>query len=197
MNPMRLYVMRHAQAAEIGACGIARDADRPLTARGRRQARLMAAFLRRHGCRPDGILTSPLARAVETARIVAARLDLARAVAVCRALQPGGNPGALIRRLARRGGGALLLVGHMPELARLAARCAGGGGADLELKKAGLCCLAFRGAAAEGQGELKWLVAPKLPRGILRRRPATGPGRWRRLPGGRLPARQALEARTV
>ena len=65
------------------------DAERPLTNEGRKQVRLVAKKLTRLGVKPDVILTSPYARAVQTAAITAKVLGLEGQVAVEPALQPG------------------------------------------------------------------------------------------------------------
>lgn len=66
----RIYLMRHAEAAYVGADGqITRDPRAvPLSARGRREAAAMAELL--HGVHFDRAVCSGLARTVETAELV-------------------------------------------------------------------------------------------------------------------------------
>ncbi|MBL9128867.1 MAG: histidine phosphatase family protein, partial [Verrucomicrobiales bacterium] len=59
---MKLYFLRHAEA-EDGPV----DAERRLTAKGRRDARRVGRFLEKSGIRLDAAFTSPLVRARETA----------------------------------------------------------------------------------------------------------------------------------
>src|SRR5207244_10803564 len=66
---MMLYVLRHGVAEEVGPEGT--DGSRRLTPGGRRELRAAAAGMRAFGLTFDAILTSPLARAAETAAIVA------------------------------------------------------------------------------------------------------------------------------
>lgn len=66
---MKLLVIRHAQAAARGSC--ARDAARPLTARGRAAFSAEVRGLARLGVRFDLVLHSPWLRAVETADLLA------------------------------------------------------------------------------------------------------------------------------
>lgn len=69
-----MLVARHAKSSwdypELS------DFERPLSARGRRDAPLMAAILRDEPERPDVIVTSSAVRAVTTARVMAQLLDL-------------------------------------------------------------------------------------------------------------------------
>src|SRR5947207_9606270 len=74
---MKLYLLRHAEAVDGPD-----DADRLLSARGKRQAREVGRFLKRAGIEFDAAYSSPLVRARETAEIVldtcgSTKLDLA------------------------------------------------------------------------------------------------------------------------
>jgi phosphohistidine phosphatase len=64
-----VYIMRHGIAADP-APGMS-DVDRALTAEGVRKTERVAVGLQRIGVKPDVILSSPLRRAEETARLVA------------------------------------------------------------------------------------------------------------------------------
>jgi phosphohistidine phosphatase len=64
---MNLYLLRHAEAEEEAAS----DEERQLNNRGREQARTVGRFCARNDLYPGKILTSPLARARQTAQIVA------------------------------------------------------------------------------------------------------------------------------
>ncbi|MGH9012097.1 MAG: histidine phosphatase family protein [Acidimicrobiia bacterium] len=69
---MELLLLRHGEAAR-NAEGAGRS-DPPLSAQGRAQARRAAMFLACEGV--DGLFTSPLRRAVETAEIIGAEVGL-------------------------------------------------------------------------------------------------------------------------
>src|SRR5436309_15648892 len=64
---MELYVIRHADAVNLGEQNISEDADRPLSARGQAQAKMVGAALVAKGIRPALLVTSPLVRARQTA----------------------------------------------------------------------------------------------------------------------------------
>ena len=69
---MRLIVLRHGKAEPRSESGA--DSDRKLVEQGIRQAEYVAGKLRDAGLVPDRILTSPVHRALQTARIVQQRM---------------------------------------------------------------------------------------------------------------------------
>lgn len=66
-----LIIVRHAHALPAYEAGVNSDALRPLCAEGQEKAALTAARLKQLGIQPTLILTSPLLRAGQTARILA------------------------------------------------------------------------------------------------------------------------------
>lgn len=72
-----LTLVRHAKSSRDDP-GLA-DFMRPLNDRGRRDAPVMGHRLRRSGVEPDLIVSSPAARAIQTARIIAGRIDFPEA----------------------------------------------------------------------------------------------------------------------
>ncbi|MBK8043102.1 MAG: histidine phosphatase family protein [Haliscomenobacter sp.] len=69
-----VYFVRHAKSSWSNES--LRDIDRPLNKRGLRDAPLMARILREKGVKPDLFLSSPAKRALTTAEIFAAGLDV-------------------------------------------------------------------------------------------------------------------------
>jgi phosphohistidine phosphatase len=70
----RLILIRHAKSSWDHPD--LEDFERPLNARGRRDAPRMAEHLRASGLKPDRLLSSPALRAVSTARAFAAGLSM-------------------------------------------------------------------------------------------------------------------------
>jgi len=101
-----LIVVRHGEA-EGNARGIVQGRrPYPLTETGRRQAQAVARLIRRIGWAPARIVTSPVARTVETAGIVAAQLELpdATCVAGFAEIDPGSAVGTSLGELTAWGG---------------------------------------------------------------------------------------------
>lgn len=117
---IRLLLLRHAKA--VPAAEAATDASRPLAARGERDARLMGERLRERQARPDLIVTSPAARTLRTAQIVAAACNYARErIAVDERLYLA-SPAEILAVIAAFGPQqrSALVVGHNPGLSELA-----------------------------------------------------------------------------
>jgi phosphohistidine phosphatase len=153
---MRVYFLRHG-AAEEAASGQS-DADRRLTKKGTKQMKVVAAGMDRIGVRPDVILTSPLARARETAEIAAAALGLTDRMHEAPELACGCTLSGLSRLLAKHGNPeSVMVVGHEPDFSTMVGQFTGGGAVDM--KKAGLALVEAEGIAP-GRGCLLWLLTP-------------------------------------
>jgi phosphohistidine phosphatase len=116
---MIVVLVRHAQAIEA-APGLG-DADRWLSAKGRKTARRVGEWLAKPKRRPRAIWTSSLVRAVQTAEILAGAFEFEGEITVCGELSPGRDPGDLLRVLAEhKDPSPLALVGHEPSLSLVA-----------------------------------------------------------------------------
>src|SRR6516164_9424585 len=82
---MQLYLLRHAEAED----GPTHDEQRALTNKGQKQARNVGKFCRDHSIIPEIILSSPLLRAEQTARILAQEVDTPDRVQLEDFLRPG------------------------------------------------------------------------------------------------------------
>jgi phosphohistidine phosphatase len=123
---IRVYLVRHGIAIDHADRGELNDDDRPLTAKGRRRFRRGARAFAKLGEPPDFLFTSPLARAVQTAELLAAALKLDE-VGVLEELRPDGAIGRLLAEVGRRvkDGQGVALVGHDPQMSLLVAALAG------------------------------------------------------------------------
>jgi phosphohistidine phosphatase len=162
---MRVVLFRHGPAGQRDASRWPNDALRPLSPQGEQRTRLACAGLRKIlGDGPATIVTSPLLRAARTAKLLAETLERSKVVTLD-ALAPGGSYRELIRFLAQRSPGELVvLVGHEPDLGKLAGVLLFGAPAALPLKKAGACLIQCVGEVSPGTGRLRWLLTPKLLR---------------------------------
>jgi phosphohistidine phosphatase len=115
---VKIYLVRHAEAVPEDA-GL-RDEDRWLTARGRDAARTLARLLREAEVDPTAVVSSPLPRAMQTAELLADGLDYLGVVAVLPSLRPGSHPRIAAEQIAAHHG-ALIVVGHEPQISSLGA----------------------------------------------------------------------------
>lgn len=149
---MELILWRHAEA-EDGRDDLARE----LTPRGRKQAAKMAAWLNTRlpeGCR---ILSSPAARAQQTAQA------LARGFETLPQLAPGASAKAILQAAGWPGGDGecVLIAGHQPDLGAVAAQLLGARG-SLSLRKGGVWWFSRRGRAGGHEVALRAVIAPEL-----------------------------------
>ena len=161
---MNLYLLRHAPAVERGTAGFADDRTRPLTPKGRRQLRKITQAMAQMDLNIGLVIASPLVRARQTGEIVSAELKLKRRLVFSNALAPGGEPELLVRQLSRLKPAPenILLVGHEPDLSRLAALWLTGKRQPfLTFKKSGLGQLNVEKLKCGQCATLGWLLTPK------------------------------------
>jgi phosphohistidine phosphatase len=149
----QLWLLRHAEAEPHGTRA---DAERRLTERGLRQAEVAGLALARMGAGFAAALSSPKARARETAELALAQLPAEQApqMELHEPLAGDFQASQALEAIAGLGReGALLLVGHEPDLSGIVGDLTGG---RVDLKKGGLAVLRLGGAG----GELVLLVRP-------------------------------------
>ena len=135
MSLVEVFLIRHAAAVDETL--ELRDPYRYLTPEGRDQAKGLGDRLRWHDCSPSHIWTSPLVRAVQTAELVAAGLQVPTAVDVIPQLAAGESARAVVTALKTLPGDAhVLLVCHAPGLSGIGALLLGGELAQLHKAEA-------------------------------------------------------------
>ena len=160
---MKLYLLRHAIAAERDPDKYPDDALRPLTAIGSKKMIKVAEALDKMGLQVDLILSSPCVRARQTAEIARKHLHLKKdRLLLIDALVPSGDPGQLIAEIqAKYLVDKLLLVGHEPDLSNLISwLLCGDTSIPITMKKAGICCLSVGQLVAGKCAGLEWLINP-------------------------------------
>jgi phosphohistidine phosphatase len=154
---MRLYLMRHATSGSEGDPGQPADADPPLSPSGMSKARAAARGLLELRIELSFVLSSPLARAMQTAEIVAQTLSVpVSQLRSIDALRPESAPAALIDELARLEAEELLCVGHGPQLDDVVAALLGCSSRITALKKAAVVGLQCE-SLSPPRGVLLWL----------------------------------------
>jgi phosphohistidine phosphatase len=162
---MNLYLMRHGIAADKNQPSETDDARRPLSPKSLKRTRRIAKGIRRLSIAFDVILSSPLARARQTADIVGAELDNETRVEEIPSLAPDGGFDQLMAGLARyQNHQHLLLVGHKPLLGEVLSSLLAGVPApriNFEFKKGALCRVEVASLAPLEPGRLTWFLTPK------------------------------------
>jgi phosphohistidine phosphatase len=154
---LELYLLRHAHAGN--AAEWAGDDDlRPLSGRGRQQARDLGEFLGRLAFSPDLLVSSPRVRARQTAEIVSAEIGVA--VGIDDRLAGPLDLDDLSLILDDLGGQRVMLVGHDPDFSEILATLVGGG--RLAMRKGALARLDVSLPLMPGGGALRWLLPPEL-----------------------------------
>jgi phosphohistidine phosphatase len=114
---MLLFLVRHAHA-DPGEP----DELRRLSLRGRKEAEALADRLAAHATRPRLVVTSPLARARETAEAIATRVG--SELHADERLAPGATA-SNVREIASGETGPVALVGHQPDCSEIAQELTG------------------------------------------------------------------------
>lgn len=160
---MILYLLRHGTAEDSPAAG-GGDGTRRLTERGRQKVRAAAAGMRALGLKFDVILTSPMARAAETAELVASSFPGAIRPEVLPALGTSVSPFktcAALKSYDRYE--TLMIVGHEPGLSATTSVLLTGSADSLRLnlKKSGLVALEFADGIERAGARLCWMLTPR------------------------------------
>lgn len=150
-----LYVIRHAHAVTA-----AEDPGRPLSKRGRRQARRIASFLKQSDAIAAGeVWHSPLARSIQTATLLRDRLGLEARLVEVKGLEGEDDPTIIAGRLKSRRQ-PVAIVGHEPHLSALLSLLVAGAPEPRKfiLKKCAVVALEH----ADGQWAVRWQVSPEI-----------------------------------
>ena len=146
---MELILWRHADAEDRVP-----DAARALTREGEKQARRMAAWLKKRLPKGARILASPAQRAQQTAGALTRRFE------TCNEVGTGGGPQSVLDAAGWPDGhGTIVVVGHQPTLGQAAALALTGKPREWSLKKGALWWIESRG---RGDVITRAVMAPEL-----------------------------------
>jgi phosphohistidine phosphatase len=147
-----LILWRHADAAPGSP-----DLERKLTAKGRKQAERVGAWLLARLPARYTVLASPARRARETADA------LGKHYRIVESLAPGVAPRDMLETCGWPSHkGAVIVVGHQPDLGRAAAFLVSGIDGDWSVKKGGLWWLSNRERDGESEVVVRAVLAPDL-----------------------------------
>jgi phosphohistidine phosphatase len=166
-HALRCVLFRHGIAANREEW-TGKDGDRPLTDKGKRRVRGAAAGLKRVDVRPTHIVTSPLIRAAETAKVLHVTLAVRSPLRSIDELLPDASPEKLIGLLHDLPRGSFVVcVGHEPQLGLIASLLlTGRSSSAFPLKKAGACLIELALPVKPGGGRLVWWLTPSQLRTI-------------------------------
>ena len=147
---MELILWRHADA-EDAAPGKP-DAERKLTAKGEKQARRMADWLRKHLPEDARVIVSPAKRAQQTARAFIRHFETSREIGT------SVGPQAVLAAVDwPNWNGTVVVVGHQPTLGQAAALALTGKAADWGMRKGSVWWIESRG---DGDVLVRAVIAP-------------------------------------
>ena len=149
---MQLILWRHADA-EDGAA----DLERRLTAKGHEDAAAVARWLLARLPPDFELVASPAVRAQQTAQALGVKIKTVERLA----------PGARVADILAAAGwpdhkGAVVVVGHQPDLGNAVAQLLSGAPADWSLKKGALAWIASRERNGDAQVVLRAAISPDL-----------------------------------
>jgi phosphohistidine phosphatase len=159
---VRLLVIRHAIAEELGDDDGRTDAERQLTKRGRKRMREAARGLRRVVDRLDVLAASPLVRAKQTAEVVSRAYGGMRVTEVeALANKPVTDVLRWMQGQATTDDLTVALVGHEPQLGMLVSWLLSGERRSfVTCRKGGACLLDFGKGVKSGRAKLLWMLTP-------------------------------------
>jgi len=159
---MRLLLVRHGKA-EFGP----EDADRPLSPRGRADIEALAAHLKAQEITVSRVVHSTLARARETAEVLAASLAPGAQLEELEGIEPWGNVKAFAE-LVEKWDEDTIVCGHEPFIGE-AVSClmTTNTHAGVAEVKTGTVMALARNPYADGW-QMRWMLTPRIVRGPKR-----------------------------
>lgn len=152
---MDLIFWRHAEA-HLGSPTL-EDLDRPLTPRGDKHAKRMAAWLSKQLPEATKIWVSPALRTVQTV------LVLERKYKIRDELAPDSNPEALLKAIHWPAAkSTTLVVGHQPLIGKTIAHLLGLNEQEIAIKKGAVWWLRYREREGIGQTVVVTVQTPEL-----------------------------------
>lgn len=158
---MNLYLIRHSEALSIGGA-VLRDTDRPLSPRGEHDAAVVGRLLSLVEPSARTIVSSPLVRARQTAKIVASKFPRPPAVHSWPLLEPGISMREVLAQVTEHADGSLILVAHQPDLMEFLSWLVADGIAEIAFPPGAAACVVLSTASDAGGAQLQWIVTPAL-----------------------------------
>ncbi len=158
---MLVYIFRHgeAEAPKKGKAGASEEGH--LTPDGKHWvAHVVSLAEKELGFNPELILSSPLARAKETAEIAHRTLGIKSDVAIVDCLLGDAEVKAVYAVLRNRGPESVALVTHLPLIDHLIADLLGGE-SNIGLHSGSIAAIQCKANPGHAKGSLRWLLPPR------------------------------------
>jgi phosphohistidine phosphatase len=158
---MELYLLRHGLAEDRSVTG--RDSDRILSADGIAGLGRVLAMARKAEVRPSLILSSPYARAMQTAEIAAKALEYRSEILRSLSFAPDSSPFRFweeIRLYDREP--SLLVAAHEPLLSSTVAWFAGSTRVMIRVVPAAMVRIDFAKLGPHPGGVMQWMISPVI-----------------------------------
>jgi phosphohistidine phosphatase len=164
-----LYLLRHGDAGKgMAVAAGGNSGDVPLTIVGREEIAIIARSVKDLNLKFSAIVTSPLKRAVQTAKIIAKVLAMEKRISIWNELVPEGNRSKLyniLNQYTRES--SVLMIGHEPYLSNMMydmifQKNRVNQLGRINLKKAGLAKIRVISLTPNISGELRWLLTPRI-----------------------------------
>ena len=150
-----------------------KDTKRQLTVSGKKEVVEIAKSLKKLGVNFNVIISSPLTRAFQTAKIIAEEYNLTEQIEQSEELKPNGSKDSLSNKLSKLNiDSVILIVGHEPYLSSMindiisnnddTDRNYNTNHNNIILKKAGLSRIKITSTVPKLKGELRWLLTPRI-----------------------------------
>ncbi|MGC8770052.1 MAG: phosphohistidine phosphatase SixA [Brevinematia bacterium] len=136
---MEIYIVRHALAEN--ADEKKDDKDRSLIDKGFKETKAIGKILKKLDVKPDLLVSSPLTRAIQTADIIASKLNYKKKINVAKELLPESKPEDILNLITSKIGSkvkSLIIVGHMPLLGEFISFLLGIKNFVFEIEKSGV-----------------------------------------------------------
>ncbi|NIO40525.1 MAG: phosphohistidine phosphatase SixA [Burkholderiales bacterium] len=149
---MHLILWRHAEANDSRP-----DLERELTREGHKQASKMAAWVKKQLPAHVRVISSPAARAIQTASALTDKFDVVSSVA------PGASNTAVLNAAGwPNERGAVVVVGHQPTLGEVAALLITGKPQPWSIKKGAIWWITNRVREGQAQVVLRAVMSPEM-----------------------------------
>ncbi|SRR5690606_8020245 len=157
---MNIYLIRHSKAEKASA--VSGDFERKLTEEGKHLIKAAAEKWKHLVDSFDYIVSSPLVRAHQTAKIIADVFDHKDEIILDKNLGSGGSVEDIINTANSLDGEDIAFIGHQPDLSNYLSAFISSSGAHAEFKPAAIAKISFHNRAQVSKGYLEFLIPAEV-----------------------------------